>query len=1063
MQTSSATSIPTQTPTVAHRNNRWAEAYDELRGRQSLASVVNDPRSRLRPPDGIGDLLDKLRQHAEDIGTQRDEEAAVNADALVQSRTDQLVGPLPDIADFKPYLDALTDLWDVYHRNHRVRQVRPLAGQSQRLGSTAPPPQNGIPESKDTGAASLDGFAGDACDAHHSVPHEYFSGDFKLEHHQVFRQSLQTSVERQEELNAELTGHLDLIEVSLFEHIRRAQRDQLFDSLTRLGEPLQQDLRSALSVVVGLRSNLRSVQRKQLRYSMAVGRLARRKQRVAEVLQRLDCLAHVVDSQPSVQMLLQGQDYATALELLESTKAAMDTNLKGLVCARASGARLSSLASTFDRAVEADFVHQSAEAILPSTPEAALRNVDGLRRLCMCLARRDLLRSAVGSTLRDVLLAQLKKALKNNARTMLEELSATAALADGEASALPDEDGADVAVVPAGSPRIDGAYPEDAAAGGTEEQATVGSSESSAPRSSAAISGDAAAGISTALTSLTYDNFFIFWKRMMQDCVNVAERFVDYAVLIQETATSAGDECEPASSSSSSAPAGLGSLGAIGRSSTGVEASGELLRLFEVIMNSLLQKVGVLLQARHGDQRRSQCCPKLGDWQRFLKMTNEALDKVKSLQERCKKNLSPPEPCAVVDVRASMRTILYMQTKNVIEVFHEQRLAQAEAALRSEKWDRTDVPVQYKQLLEKLVGLEDTQLEPAALSSETSTAEQGTDRFLRVESVNYLVVPAVLTLVQLLTEYLQLCRDFENLGAEIVQRMVILLRKFNTETKSLVLGGEAVRRQTVKTIMAANLALCSQTCGLVAQVLPKLQITLITMLQGSASGQGSQVSGGGAMSRAVTALAQDLTGVAGEYADHRGALLGKLSDLLRDRYEQTAKNWLRLPHPEVKVDLGSWFAGGGSSASNGDANANVADDVDLCPHEALDGLVKGVTAMYKVLLKNLNGESVRRIFAKAFEEIAMKFEQRLQQELAAPSPPYEDRVGRSLGDRLVMDVAYLRDQLGKLSGITAPLQRLLQDLVHHLRVRLPTDDPLKAMHPVVLEVLQRTGRLPMPQ
>ena len=50
----------------------------------------------------------------------------------------------------------------------------------------------------------------------------------------------------------------------------------------------------------------RCLQRKQLRCGIAVGRLARRKERVAEVVQRLEYLAHVEQSVPAIRQLLQG-------------------------------------------------------------------------------------------------------------------------------------------------------------------------------------------------------------------------------------------------------------------------------------------------------------------------------------------------------------------------------------------------------------------------------------------------------------------------------------------------------------------------------------------------------------------------------------------------------------------------------------------------------------------------------------------------------------------------------------------------------------------------------------
>merc|ERR1711972_1270040 len=125
-----------------------------------------------------------------------------------------------------------------------------------------------------------------------------------------------------------------------------------------------------------------------------------------------------------------------------------------------------------------------------------------------------------------------------------------------------------------------------------------------------------------------------------------------------------------------------------------------------------------------------------------------------------------------------------------------------------------------------------------------------------------------------------------------------------------------------------------------------------------------------------------------------------------------------------------------------------------------EGLVKDITSMYRVLLKNLNADTVRKIFANAFTEMALKFEQRLGQEFSTPTPPYEERTGRSLGDRIAWDIAFLQEQLDKLSGISTPLRSLLSDLIRHLQGHMPAGDPLKALHPAALEALQNAGRLP---
>mmetsp|Transcript_6111 Transcript_6111/g.19575 ORF Transcript_6111/g.19575 Transcript_6111/m.19575 type:complete len:118 (-) Transcript_6111:171-524(-) len=117
--------------------------------------------------------------------------------------------------------------------------------------------------------------------------------------------------------------------------------------------------------------------------------------------------------------------------------------------------------------------------------------------------------------------------------------------------------------------------------------------------------------------------------------------------------------------------------------------------------------------------------------------------------------------------------------------------------------------------------------------------------------------------------------------------------------------------------------------------------------------------------------------------------------------------------------------------------------------------------MYTVLSRSMSPESVQTVFGKAFAEMAGKFELRLSSGMSVSCPPYEGLAWRSLGDRLLMDIAYLQEQLGRLRGISRPLQHLLSDLLHHIRARLPAEDPLQLLHPSTLEVLQKSGRVPL--
>jgi len=269
--------------------------------------------------------------------------------------------------------------------------------------------------------------------------------------------------------------------------------------------------------------------------------------------------------------------------------------------------------------------------------------------------------------------------------------------------------------------------------------------------------------------------------------------------------------------------------------------------------------------------------------------------------------------------------------------------------------------------------------------------------------------------------------------------MVNLLRQFNKQSQRLVLGGQAVHSQVLKKINAMHIALCCQCCSFVEALLPGLQELLQPIFQE----HGPEPSPSG--------LLGELARIGVEYAEHRLALLDKLSDILRERYEVHAKKWLATPHPDPRAD--NWN-------EVGDGSQGVPWNLDLNPHTAMEGLTKDFTAMYNVLSKNLSGEYVQKIYIKAFMEVAVKFEHRVMSGVPAPSPPYEDVVGRTLGDRLALDAAFIQDQLEKLTGIALPLRRLLCEFVHHLRTKLPVEDLLRRLNPSVIEALLISGKLP---
>jgi len=118
--------------------------------------------------------------------------------------------------------------------------------------------------------------------------------------------------------------------------------------------------------------------------------------------------------------------------------------------------------------------------------------------------------------------------------------------------------------------------------------------------------------------------------------------------------------------------------------------------------------------------------------------------------------------------------------------------------------------------------------------------------------------------------------------------------------------------------------------------------------------------------------------------------------------------------------------------------------------------------MCSVLSKSLPTDSMQRVFARAFTDIATSFGQKFGGgSFPVPSFPYAGAPTQSLGDRLAMDVAFLGEQLERFPSVALPSQRLVADFIHHLQTRLPADDSLRRLHPATVEALRRLGKLPL--
>eukprot|EP00392_Amoebophrya_sp_AT5.2_P012407 g12510.t1 len=295
--------------------------------------------------------------------------------------------------------------------------------------------------------------------------------------------------------------------------------------------------------------------------------------------------------------------------------------------------------------------------------------------------------------------------------------------------------------------------------------------------------------------------------------------------------------------------------------------------------------------------------------------------------------------------------------------------------------------------------------------------EQGrSEKFLKVEKVNFLIVPSALMMLKVAHEYLRLCRALQSVAVEAVQRLTHLFKLFNRQMLQLVLQGEAKTNKVLKKVTATNIALCSQTCGMFTALIPRFQEQLQRCLLIDDNEKSIA-------NRSRQALLADFGRVTVDFTEHHGLLLKKLSEILESRYDVHAKKLFSVAHPPVRVaevqseepghakpltpveevegstqaeeDSAALTATNNSATESTDNIAGVAASSSLSakpgpppprpqvivvePHEICAGLIKDVCSMYRVLLKVLSGENMKKIFVRAFQNMAGKFQKSLQE------------------------------------------------------------------------------------
>nr|CDS29875.1 diagnostic antigen gp50 [Hymenolepis microstoma] len=240
---------------------------------------------------------------------------------------------------------------------------------------------------------------------HHSEPLNketesvYCSRDFNLSDPETFNRVIPLHRRRQcsnlkdifIHQSEKLSQHLDVVELAIANHV--SERSPAFFEAVRTHDVVKDQLSQTISQVNAVRTRLEEVDSVYCRSVGQVVKLARRRENLKKVLVKLEMILSVRGVQPTIQSLLQNNDFCSALDLISHTRESLTAinNTAEIVCLRHLDAQLTEIEkfinnmieSEFDVALHSFFSSPSGETVVDANTitEALLPSILGLARI----------------------------------------------------------------------------------------------------------------------------------------------------------------------------------------------------------------------------------------------------------------------------------------------------------------------------------------------------------------------------------------------------------------------------------------------------------------------------------------------------------------------------------------------------------------------------------------------------------------------------------------------------------------------------------------------------------
>ncbi|KAF8935403.1 ribosomal 40S subunit protein S1B [Dissophora ornata] len=361
-----------------------------------------------------------------------------------------------------------------------------------------------------------------------------------------------------------------------------------------------------------------------------------------------------------------------------------------------------------------------------------------------------------------------------------------------------------------------------------------------------------------------------------------------------------------------------------------------------------------------------------------------------------------------------LRTAILTQSKAFLLQFHMEKTSQLALSVGEDQWGQVEVPWSSQAIAKEIVavsmlslqearnkdftmafnmlhlsapptvhGLDDhdsfiqSRLGPKGSngSSRNGKDDQKADipaptKVLSIRDEVFFVVGCSLVLLDILAEYLDVLNNISALTTDVMQRVIELLKLFNSRTCQVILGAGAMRSAGLKNITAKHLALASQSLSVFATLIPYIKDWIRSK-----------------MTDKQMVMLTEFDRILRDFQEHQNEIHAKLVTIMTERLALHMRSMTNVDYDALNKPA--------QQLANGGGNVNAF----------MDGLVKDAITLHKVLGRFLPAASMRRVI----DEVLQIFTTRLEEEIQ--KLPIATPLGKT---RLQADVAYYGQKLGPL-------------------------------------------------